>query len=945
MRRSRKSGGGDPELFIEPSGQLRLLDKSAEQLARKAKRVECLGLTFDNDEARRAHFLEKLREKLKDPEFRKIEGFPIGEDEDLLRLSDPPYYTACPNPFLADFVKHYGKPYDPNIPYRKEPFAVDVSEGKGGAVYKAHTYHTKVPHEAIARYILHYTEPGDIVLDAFAGSGMTGVAASFCEDPDSEFRISVERAQPNVRWGLRRAILIDLSPFATFLSYGMNQQLPKNVFREEALQLLETVEKKLGKDLYGTPPANYLVWSQALICPECGHSFPFAEVAIADGESINTQFLCPACKAEISKSKCQMKEETHWDSICGTLVKQHEYAPVWVGIKGREGIQPLRETDLQALARVPKLPIADLPVVQMLFKEQIWGDMYRAGYHFGITYVHHFWTPRNLAVLSWLWKFSSEGRHPNQMRLLLTSFMVKTGSRMHNVGMKDGKINLAGQIFNTLQIPSLYAERNIFELAKGKIDDLVPIFSFRKGPDVCLIDTSSATELRIPDNSIDYVFVDPPFGKNIMYSEMSFLYEAWLRVYTSNVQEAIISETQQKDVHQYRSLMTRAFLMLCRVLKPGRWITVAFHNSRNEVWNALQESLNRAGFVIADVRVLDKKQGTFKQMTTVGAVKQDLVISAYKPNSGLEERFKLEAGSEAGAWDFVKTHLRQLPVFVQAKGGQAETVAERMSYLLYDRMVAFHVQRGVTVPLSAAEFYAGLKQRFSERDSMYFLPEQVAEYDKKRMTVKELLQLELAPSDESSAIQWLRQRLTRKPQTFQELHPQFIKAIAGWERHEKALELSDLLKENFLCYDSTGPIPPQIVSWLKQSTELRDLIRTELASDHASEDNGALVTRHSLLITRAKDHWYIPDSSKASDLEKLRERTLLKEFEEYRDAKQKKLRVFRLEAVRAGFKKAWQDRDYRTIIDVAEKIPENVLQEDPKLLMWYDQAMTRSEDA
>ena len=74
--------------------------------------VECLGLTFPNDEARRTHFMEILREKLKDPEFRKIEGFPIGEDEDILALSDPPYYTACPNPFLEDFVQRCGTSYD-----------------------------------------------------------------------------------------------------------------------------------------------------------------------------------------------------------------------------------------------------------------------------------------------------------------------------------------------------------------------------------------------------------------------------------------------------------------------------------------------------------------------------------------------------------------------------------------------------------------------------------------------------------------------------------------------------------------------------------------------------------------------------------------------------------------------------------------------------------------
>lgn len=76
------------------------------------------------------------------------------------------------------------------------------------------------------------------------------------------------------------------------------------------------------------------------------------------------------------------------------------------------------------------------------------------------------------------------------------------------------------------------------------------------------------------------------------------------------------------------------------------------------------------------------------------------------------------------------------------------------------------------------------------------------------------------------------------------------------------------------------------------------------------------------------------------EIEKLREKALLKEFEEYKQVK-KKLKIFCLEAVRAGFKKAWQERDYKVIITVAEKIPNNVLEEDPKLLMWYDQAVTR----
>lgn len=285
--------------------------------------------------------------------------------------------------------------------------------------------------------------------------------------------------------------------------------------------------------------------------------------------------------------------------------------------------------------------------------------------------------------------------------------------------------------------------------------------------------------------------------------------------------------------------MTSCFQEYFRVLKPGRWMTVEFHNSKNAVWNVIQEALQHAGFVVADVRTLDKQQGTFKQVTSGGAVKQDLVISAYKPNGGLEERFKLEAGTEQGVWDFLRTHLRQLPVFV-IKCGQAEVIAERLNYLLFDRMVAFHVRRGVLVPLSAVEFYAGLAQRFSERDGMYFLPEQVAEYDKKRMTVKGVVQPQVFVTNEFSAIEWLKQQLIKKPQTFQEIHPQFLKELAGWQKHEKPLELSELLEQNFFCYGGKDEVPSQIHSYLSTNfKELRNLPKAEPGP--AGQGQGPLV--------------------------------------------------------------------------------------------------------
>ena len=121
--------------------------------------VTCLGIEFENDDKRREFFREELRKKL--PELRFVEGFPIGEDEDIVALSDPPYYTACPNPWINSFIKEWeskkillqnqGKR---DIEFDvKEPYASDVKVGKSNPVYSAHTYHTKVPHPAIMRYI------------------------------------------------------------------------------------------------------------------------------------------------------------------------------------------------------------------------------------------------------------------------------------------------------------------------------------------------------------------------------------------------------------------------------------------------------------------------------------------------------------------------------------------------------------------------------------------------------------------------------------------------------------------------------------------------------------------------------------------------------------------------------------------------------------------------
>ena len=389
------------------------------------------------------------------------------------------------------------------------------------------------------------------------------------------------------------------------------------------------------------------------------------------------------------------------------------------------------------------------------------------------------------------------------------------------------------------------------------------------------------------------ITVNPPFGSNLNYSELSFIWEAWLKVITNNQREAIVSPAHEKGLVEYQALMEKCFTEYCRVLKPGRWITIEFHNSKNAVWNAIQESLQRAGFIVADVRTLDKKQGSFKQVNNSNATKQDLVISAYKPRDSFVREFHQRAGDPDMAWMFVRQHLQNVPITADGnRDGKLDVIAERQDFLLFDRMVAWHIMNGIPVPMDAHTFYEGLRQRFLERDGMFFLPDQVNEYDDKRAHMElDNIQLEMVPKDEKSSIAWLSLKLGERPMTYQEIQPLYIQELHQ-SRQEKMPELLDMLKENFV-----------------------------------QDEKGA---------------WYVPDLTNAADLAKIRRKALLKEFWDSCVPGKGKLKVFRMEAIRAGFDECWKQRDFATIVKVGERLPEAVLQEDPALLMYYDNACSRA---
>lgn len=923
-----------------------------EELVSNNKPVVCLGMEFPNDKARREYFTAELRKKIQDPEFRKIEGFPIGEDEDILALSDPPYYCACPNPWIGDFIRQWEreKPQKNDLfHYVREPFAADVSEGKNDPIYNAHSYHTKVPHKAIMRYILHYTAPGDIVFDGFCGTGMTGVAAQMCGDinavkelgyrvdektgnifdPDAE-----DSSKPFSKLGARKAILNDLSPAATFIAYNYNTPVDVVEFEREAKRILAEVEAECGwmyetqhVDANGKPildsdgkpiigKINYVVWSDVFICPNCMKEVVFYDVAVdkAAGK-VFEEFSCPHCSSELTKRKMEHSWTSFWDEAIEKNIRQAKQVPVLINYSlcGKRNCFDKRPDgcDLKLIDKINACHIPySYPSVRM-----IEGKETRRNDCTGLTHVHHFYTKRNLYILASIKQRCCTA----QTRLLFNSQLINL-SKLNR--FRPGVSFPYNPLSGTYYVGSQISESNVLTAYKNKLRRLIDAFGQSLSWNAIMTQSSTAC----PSMAVDYIFVDPPFGANLNYSELSSLWEKWLNIETNTKEEAIENSSQNKTLSDYRDLLAKCFLQAYSYLKPGRWMTVEFSNTSASVWNSIQSALSDAGFIVANISALDKQQGSFKAVTTPTAVKQDLIISAYKPNGGFEERFISEAETEEGVWDFIRTHLKYLPV-AKIKDGKLVTVSERDPRILYDQLVAYYVRKGYNVPISSADFQEGLARRFDPRDGMYFLPGQSAEYDRKKTQVGTLEQGSLFVSDEASAIAWIRQLLKSKPQTFQDINPLFMRELSGWNKYEQTLELATLLDQNFLCYDGSGTVPSQVHAYLSSNWEEY----RNLTADDAK------------LKAKAANRWYVPDPNKAGDLEKVREKALLREFEAYRVVT-KKLKTFRLEAVRAGFKHAYEERDYKTIIDIARKIPEAVLEEDPKLLMWYDQAQTRSEE-
>lgn len=814
---------------------------------------------------------------------RNIDGFPIANDEDIIRLSDPPFYTACPNPYINYFIDKYCNEYDSkNDIYYKTPFIGDISEGKTDPLYNAHTYHTKVPYKAIVKFIEYYTSPGDIILDTFCGSGMTGIAAQKTN---------------------RKAILVDLSPSATFLTYNFNRKLFKNKFKEEAVKILNKGEKDLSwmyethhdnkknrknqiliDGSYNKGKINYTVWSDIDVCPYCKNEYIFWNVAVnEENHKVKKEYECPNCKAELKTNDRKSAKFEIYDPILRKEIRTVKKVPVLINyFVGKERYEKKPDdNDIKIIEKINNLEIPYwYPSEKIMFKGENWGDTWRKGVHFGITHTHHFYTKRNLWILSYinhLIEKISEKRISNMLKVLLQSFLFHTSILNRKVPGGIGR-HLSG----TLYVPSLSCEVSVFEMYNRKLKDfLKSFFDFENN----IISTSSATSLSniIKPISVDYVFVDPPFGSNLMYSELSFIWESWIKVFTNVKKEAIINKSQNKDLYEYTILMEKCFKQIFIVLKPNRWMTVIFHNSQASVWNSIQEAITRAGFIIAQVSVLDKKQGSFKQVVYSGTVKNDLIINAYKPKEQFSNKLLKNAGEDMEL-EFVLEHLKHLPV---------RPNIERAENMLFSKLLAHYVENGFKIKYNASTFYDLLSQNLVEIDGYWFIDSQIKKYNewKKSLSLDQMKniidgQQILFVNDEKSALTWLNN---------------FLNTLRSFSEISTAY--------NQILTNPTDTIP-----------ELKDLLNNNFINENDKYRRPMTVKEKQTI-----------NKNRMSELKRAYN-NILSSIKE----KKGKIKNIRKEALLYGFKECYNQGNYEDILIIAEKLHKNIIESSGALMDFID---------
>lgn len=597
------------------------------------------------------------------------------------------YSGDKPNPHLRAFVEDHlrKRPLDLNADkYATPAFNKQIETTKATSIYNMHTYWSKKPHDAIRQYIRHYTAPGDLVLDPFCGSGGTALAA-LLEG--------------------RKAIAIDRSPAASFIT--KNYCTPVDTSKLD--RILGDLRARVHSDmewLYGTrcdrcngqATITFTVYSQTFKCTRCLNVVPIAECVekkLLKGETgggkSGVQKLCPFCHKKGQAEPIKPRGELKKGSI-----------PITISYVCNQGCKPSRSErshsdsigkrreffskyDASRLSEIEKGTIPYWFPTNSFLR----GDRYhRDGLIYNnIDTVADLYTKRNLwALASILHHIEATKEYKDVLLFAFTSNLLKASRMMAHNSDGIGRIQKG-----TYYLPQVLHDINVWRFMEEAIGDLISGYE-AIGPIApeLRVSTSNAQSIDIPSNSVDYIFTDPPYAEKVQYGELNFVWECWLRADQNWLDdEIIVNEFRGKSPSDWNQKMAAAIAECYRVLKPGRWISLCYHDTSEGTWALLQDMMAEAGFVSDDsdqTLFIDTKTKTTNQYFADKVTKRDLVLNFRKPKPGEIKSIVILTGTEDDTTFREKT-LIIIRDFLQAKPGSTKD-------RIYDEVVSRLVRKG-----------------------------------------------------------------------------------------------------------------------------------------------------------------------------------------------------------------------------------------------------------
>ena len=613
---------------------------------------------------------------------RTLPGF-----ESAGQMPDGYYSGDKPNPNLRRFAQENATPYEPEADrYDVPPFCKAITLSRATAVYHMHTYWSKKPHDAICQYIAHHTQPGDLVLDPLCGSGGTALAAMMQG---------------------RSAIAIDRSPAATFITANYCTPQDTTTLR----RLFDEVERSVRDELSwlydtrcdrcgGSATTVYTLYSQVFSCPRCLAKVALFDCVEAEGETAAGKpkrlTVCPHCHVKGHLEEISTRDEklgaepvlVSYVCNCGCKPAKGERRHNDSDKKKREYF---KKYDLGKLKEIEAREIPYwFPTDRMLHASsdsERWGLMWRP-YHKGIERVCDFYSRRNLWAMSALHTAISKlpsGKHAAMFNF--TSIALKTSLMMAHNSDGIGRIQKG-----TLYVPALIHDVNVGRFWSESADDMIRGYEELsvESNTVC-ISTQDSCSIDIPNNSVDYIFTDPPYSWKVQFGELNFIWESWLQMDNSwHQSEIIVNDERGMTEEDWAEKMRRVISECYRVLKPGRWMSLCYHDTSEGTWGLLQDICAEAGFVVDKSETalfIDGTQKSIKQITADQVARRDLLVNFRKPKPGDWRITQVFIPADADIPTFQELGRQVIRDFLTAHPGAPKD-------RVYDELVSHMVRKG-----------------------------------------------------------------------------------------------------------------------------------------------------------------------------------------------------------------------------------------------------------